>query len=80
MPQIYGLPHPSLSVAFIFFKNTAFGGFLLVRQSLSTDRHRRVIMNTTGFPVEWTQIEPKEGEFNQREIEHYRDVLKALKT
>ena len=30
------------------------------------------------FSIEWSRIEPKEGEFDQKEIEHYRKVLKAL--
>lgn len=35
--------------------------------------------NAHRFGVEWSRIEPREGEFNQKEIEHYRQVLKALK-
>lgn len=30
------------------------------------------------FSVEWARIEPREGEFNQEAIAHYRDVLLAL--
>jgi beta-glucosidase len=30
------------------------------------------------FSVEWARIEPKEGEFNQEAILHYRKVLEAL--
>ncbi len=29
--------------------------------------------------IEWSRIEPREGEFNQQEIEHYKQVLKSLK-
>ncbi len=29
--------------------------------------------------IEWSRIEPREGEFNQAEIDHYAKVLKALK-
>lgn len=29
--------------------------------------------------IEWARIEPREGEFNMKEIEHYRKVLKKLK-
>lgn len=35
--------------------------------------------NAHRFSVEWARIEPREGEFDQDEIEHYRKVLKALK-
>ncbi len=28
--------------------------------------------------IEWARIEPEEGKFDQKEIEHYRNVLKAL--
>ncbi len=28
--------------------------------------------------VEWARIEPEEGKFNEEEIEHYRNVLRAL--
>jgi|AntRauTorckE6833_2_1112554.scaffolds.fasta_scaffold01082_5 beta-glucosidase len=31
------------------------------------------------FSVEWSRIEPKEGEFSQDAILHYRSVLKALR-
>jgi beta-glucosidase len=32
------------------------------------------------FSVEWSRIEPKEGEFDRVEIAHYRQVLKSLRT
>lgn len=35
--------------------------------------------NAHRFSVEWARIEPEEGKFNEREIEHYREVLKALR-
>lgn len=35
--------------------------------------------NAHRFSIEWSRIEPKEGKFNEKEIEHYREVLKALK-
>ncbi|MFB5678866.1 glycoside hydrolase family 1 protein [Paenibacillus terreus] len=34
-------------------------------------------MNAYRFSIEWARIEPEEGVFNETEIEHYRDVLKA---
>lgn len=35
--------------------------------------------NAYRFSVEWSRIEPQEGKFNQKEIEHYKKVIKALK-
>ena len=35
--------------------------------------------NVHRFSIEWSRIEPQQGKFNQREIEHYRKVLLALK-
>lgn len=32
-------------------------------------------LNAYRFSIEWARIEPKEGQFNQEEIEHYRKVL-----
>jgi len=40
-------------------------------KSLSHNAHR--------FSIEWSRIEPEEGKFNRKEIEHYRQVLLALK-
>lgn len=34
--------------------------------------------NAHRFSIEWSRIEPEEGKFNEREIEHYREVIKAL--
>ncbi|OGI27628.1 MAG: hypothetical protein A2184_01185, partial [Candidatus Moranbacteria bacterium RIFOXYA1_FULL_44_7] len=31
------------------------------------------------FSIEWSRIEPKEGKFNRKEIEHYAKVIKALR-
>lgn len=31
------------------------------------------------FSIEWSRIEPREGEFDEKEIEHYRQVIKALR-
>lgn len=31
------------------------------------------------FSIEWSRIEPEEGKFNKKAIEHYRNVLTALK-
>lgn len=35
--------------------------------------------NAHRFSIEWCRIEPEEGQFNQEEIEHYKNVLRALK-
>ncbi|MEK7519506.1 MAG: glycoside hydrolase family 1 protein [Patescibacteria group bacterium] len=31
------------------------------------------------FSIEWSRIEPKEGDFDEKELEHYRKVLLALR-
>lgn len=31
------------------------------------------------FSLEWSRIEPKEGKFNEKEIEHYQRIILALK-
>ncbi len=35
--------------------------------------------NAHRFSIEWARIEPQEGIFDEKEIEHYRKVLQALK-
>ena len=35
--------------------------------------------NAHRFSVEWSRIEPEEGNFKQEEIEHYRQVIKTLR-
>jgi len=35
--------------------------------------------NVHRFSIEWSRIEPEEGKFNEREIEHYRNVIRALR-
>lgn len=40
---------------------------------------KKMNLNSYRFGLEWARIEPKEGEFNQKAIEHYRDILSSLK-
>ncbi len=42
-----------------------------IAKSLGHNAHR--------FSVEWSRIEPEEGKFSEKEIEHYREVIKALR-
>jgi len=42
-----------------------------IAKSLSHNAHR--------FSIEWSRIEPEEGKFNEKEIEHYKKVLTALR-
>ena len=42
-----------------------------IAKSLGHNAHR--------FSIEWSRIEPEEGKFNEAEIEHYRQVIKALR-
>jgi beta-glucosidase len=42
-----------------------------IAQSLHHNAHR--------FSIEWSRIEPEEGKFDEKEIEHYRQVIQALR-
>ena len=42
-----------------------------IAKSLGHNAHR--------FSIEWSRIEPEEGKFNEKEIEHYRKVISALR-
>ncbi|MBD3282173.1 MAG: family 1 glycosylhydrolase [Candidatus Portnoybacteria bacterium] len=35
--------------------------------------------NAHRFSIEWARIEPKPGEFSQKEIDHYKNVINSLK-
>ena len=35
--------------------------------------------NAHRFSIEWSRIEPEEGKFNEKEIEHYKQVILALR-
>src|SRR3989344_4328519 len=43
------------------------------------DMARSLGHNAHRFSLEWSRIEPEEGKFDEKEIEHYRDVIKALR-
>lgn len=42
-----------------------------IAKSLNHNAHR--------FSIEWSRIEPEEGKWDEKEIEHYREVIKALR-
>lgn len=42
-----------------------------IAKSLGHNAHR--------FSIEWSRVEPEEGVFDKKEIEHYRDVIEALR-
>lgn len=42
-----------------------------IAKSLGHNAHR--------FSIEWSRVEPEEGKFDEKEIEHYRQVILALK-
>ena len=43
------------------------------------DLIKQLNQNSHRLSIEWSRIEPKQGEFDSYEIEHYKKVLKALK-
>lgn len=43
------------------------------------DLAKQMNNNAHRFSIEWARIEPEEGKFNEKEIEHYRKVILALK-
>ncbi len=42
-----------------------------IARSLGHNAHR--------FSIEWSRVEPEEGKFNEKEIEHYREIVRALR-
>lgn len=42
-----------------------------IAKSLGHNAHR--------LAIEWSRIEPEEGKFDEKEIEHYREVIKSLR-
>jgi len=43
------------------------------------DIARELGHNAHRFSIEWSRVEPEKGKFDENEIEHYRQVIKALK-
>ncbi len=43
------------------------------------DLAQKMNNNAHRFSIEWARIEPEQGKFDQKEIEHYKKVIKALK-
>lgn len=43
------------------------------------DIARKLNFNAFRFGVEWSRIEPEEGQFNQAAIDHYKDYIHGLK-
>jgi len=40
---------------------------------------KKLNQNAHRFSIEWSRIEPKEGQFNFKELKHYQNVIRALK-
>ena len=43
------------------------------------DLAKELNQNVHRFSLEWSRIQPNEGKFDRKEIEHYRKILRALK-
>ena len=43
------------------------------------DLLKKLNQNTHRFSIEWSRIEPEEGKFDEKEIEHYRRVILTLR-
>jgi len=49
------------------------------RYAQDFDLAKQLGQNAHRFSIEWSRIEPEEGKFDEKEIEHYRKVLLALR-
>lgn len=43
------------------------------------DLAKTIGLNAYRFSIEWSRIEPEEGKFNEKEIAHYHEIIKALR-
>ena len=43
------------------------------------DLIKKLNQNAYRFSIEWSRIEPEEGKFDEKEIEHYRQIILALR-
>lgn len=43
------------------------------------DLLQKLNQNACRFSIEWSRVEPEEGKFDEKEIEHYRQVLLSLR-
>jgi len=50
------------------------------RYQADFDLAKQIGTNAHRFSIEWSRIEPQEGVFDEKEIEHYRQVIQALHT
>lgn len=44
------------------------------------DLLEKLNMNAFRFSIEWSRVEPEEGQWDEKEIEHYRKYLRSLKS
>lgn len=49
------------------------------RYSEDYELAEKIGLNAYRLSVDWARIEPREGQFDQQAIEHYRDMIKSLK-
>ena len=68
------------------FKGLNPAGFISGRACDSYNRYeedfdiaKNLNQNIHRFSIEWSRIEPKEGEFNEKELEHYKRLIRALR-
>ncbi len=52
---------------------------IISRYEEDFDLLKSMHMNAFRFSIEWSRIEPKEGSWDARAIEHYKQYLEALK-
>ena len=62
---------------FVDRSGKAMNGFELWEEDL--DLASEIGLNTYRFSLEWARIEPKEGEFSQEALEHYKNVIIGCK-